>query len=825
MMGCICRKLEERSMQSVFQDLRYALRQLINSPGFSLTAVISLALGIGATTAVFSVIYAALIHPFPFKEADRIMRLAVRDKAGNGHWVSLSSPQIKQLRQSPAVDSVVAMDEWSMTLTGHDLPENVNAIFLSPNGFDFLGVPALRGRGLVPSDAIEGSSPQPVAVLGFQFWQRHFNSDPAVLGQTIQLEHKNYTVVGVAAPRFRWYSADVYLPLDLNQDPVPIFIVNFRLKPGQSREATDAALQPLMEQLAKETPKHFPEHFKVEVQGLNDWVIRQIGPTLYLLLGAVGLLLAIGCGNVSILLLARGTARQHELAVRAAIGANRARILRQLLTESLVLAVTGAALGVLTAYGMLAGIRLVLPRYAFAPEVEIGINLPVLFFCVGVALLTGIFFGLWPALQLSRPAMAQSLQSNTRRLAGSVQGRRSHSLLIAGQIALTLLLLASAGTAMEGFQRLMRVPLGYDPHNVMSVGIPIPENGYKTWEARSNYIAQLRAAVAATPGVATAGISANATPPQNGQPQRFEIQGRPALEQQTTRINYVSMEYFPTLRIPLLRGRMWSETENRAAAHVAVINQSMARLYFPNGDAIGQSIKMPGIENRPPILLSAPGIADAWLQIVGIVADHRNAGLRDPARPEAFVPWALHMSEYTAILVRSDAPPLSMLHAIRKQLTLVNGDQQTASDVDDLEQWIKDEPEWQQNYLVAWIFGAFSVLALALAAVGLYSVVSYSVTQRTNEFGIRMALGAQRAHILRIVFARILGSVGGGVVAGVVLRLALYRVLAAWAEGGSRDPVILLAATALLVLVAGIACALPARRASKVEPMTALRYQ
>jgi predicted permease len=590
MMGCICRKLEERSMQSVFQDLRYALRQLINSPGFSLTAVISLALGIGATTAVFSVIYAALIHPFPFKEADRIMRLAVRDKAGNGHWVSLSSPQIKQLRQSPAVDSVVAMDEWSMTLTGHDLPENVNAIFLSPNGFDFLGVPALRGRGLVPSDAIEGSSPQPVAVLGFQFWQRHFNSDPAVLGQTIQLEHKNYTVVGVAAPRFRWYSADVYLPLDLNQDPVPIFIVNFLLKPGQSREATDAALQPLMEQLAKETPKHFPEHFKVEVQGLNDWVIRQIGPTLYLLLGAVGLLLAIGCGNVSILLLARGTARQHELAVRAAIGANRARILRQLLTESLVLAVTGAALGVLTAYGMLAGIRLVLPRYAFAPEVEIGINLPVLFFCVGVALLTGIFFGLWPALQLSRPAMAQSLQLNTRRLAGSVQGRRSHSLLIAGQIALTLLLLASAGTAMEGFQRLMRVPLGYDPHNVMSVGIPIPENGYKTWEARSNYIAQLRAAVAATPGVATAGISANATPPQNGQPQRFEIQGRPALEQQTTRINYVSMEYFPTLRIPLLRGRMWSETENRAAAHVAVINQSMARLYFPNGDAIGQSI-------------------------------------------------------------------------------------------------------------------------------------------------------------------------------------------------------------------------------------------
>jgi len=812
-------------MQSMFQDFRYALRQLIRSPGFSLAAVISLALGIGATTAVFSVIYATLIHPFPFREADRIMRLGVWDNAGHGRGISLSSPQIKQLRQSPAVDSLVAMDDWSMTLTGHDLPENVNAIYLTPNSFDFLGMPAWRGRGLVPSGAVEGQSPQPVAVLGYQFWQRHFNSDEGVLGQTVQLEHKNYTIVGIAAPRFRWYSADVYLPLNLNQDPVPIYIVNFRLKPGASREATDATLQPLMEQFAKETPKHFPEHFKVGVQGLNDWVVRQIGRTLYLLLGAVGLLLAIGCGNVSILLLARGTARQHELAVRAAIGANRGRIVRQLLTESLLLAIAGAALGVLTAYGMLAGIRVVLPRYAFAPEVAIAINLPVLLFSIVVALLTGILFGLWPALQLSRPAMAQMMQSNTRRTAGSVRGRRTHNLLIAGQIALTLLLLAGAGTALEGFQRLMHVPLGYDPHHVMAVSIPIAENQHETWQSRSAYVKQLLAAISETPGVAVAGISTNATPPQNGSDGRFEIQGRPALEQQTTRVNYVSPQYFPSLRIPLLRGRMWTETEDGAAAHVAVINQAMARLYFPNGDAIGQSIKLPGIENRPPIVLAAPGIADAWIQIVGVVADHRNAGLREPAKPEAFVPWTFCMREYSQILVRSDAPPLSLLHSIRKQLTLVSADQQTDSDVDDLEQWIRDEPEWQQDYLITWIFSAFSVLALALAAVGLYSVVSYSVTQRTNEFGIRMALGAQRSHVLRIVFASMLLNVGCGILAGIGLTLALSRVLAAWTEGGSRDLVVLLGAALLLTLVAGIACAGPARRASKVEPMTALRYE
>jgi predicted permease len=681
-------------MRTLLQDLKFSLRQLLKSPGFTITAVISLALGIGATTAVFSVIYAALMNPFPYSAADRIVRLTVKDKSGEDRNVSLNSPQIQQLRQSPAVEDLVAMDDWSMTLTGHDLPENVEAIYLTSNGFNFLGVPALLGRGLLPADAVDGHDPQPVTVLSYKFWRRHFNSDPGVLGQTLQLDHKNYRIVGVAPPRFTWYSADVYLPLKLDQDPVPIFIVNFRLKPGESHEAADAALQPLMEQLAKETPKHFPEHFQVHVTGLNDWVVKQMGATLYLLLAGVALLLAIGCGNVSILLLARGTARQHELAVRAAIGASRGRIVRQLLTESLVLAVTGAALGVAAAYGILAGIRVLLPRYAFAPEVVVEINLPVLCFSVSVALLTGLVFGLWPALQLSRPQVGQMMQSSTRKVAGSVRGRRTHSTLIAGQIALTILLLAGAGASMEGFARLMQTPLGYDPRHVMSVFIPLHENSYGIWASRSAYYEQLRAKVADTPGVTAAAISTNATPPKNGREMRFEILGRPPVEQQMGLINFVGEEYFPTLRIPLLQGRLWSETENHEGAHVAVINQTMARLYFPNGDAIGHSIKVPGIENRPPIVLSVADIADAWLQIVGIVGDDRDAGLRDPIRPQAFVPWTLCMWEYTQILVRSDVPPATMLHTVQAQLAVVNADQQTANDeAHDLEQWIRDEPE------------------------------------------------------------------------------------------------------------------------------------
>src|SRR5271154_2193967 len=337
-------------MRTLVQDLRYSVRQLGKSPGFALAAIVSLALGIGATSAVFSVLYAALMNPYPYPAADRIVRLAVNSKAGEGHWINPNGPQVQQLRQLPIVESVLAMHFYAMTMTGHDLPENVDAVGLISNGFSDLGVPTALGRGILPSDAIDGQDPQPVAVLSYKFWQTRMLGNPAVLGETLQLDRKNYRIVGVAAPRFTWYSADVYLPLKLNQDPGPTYMVDLLLKPGGTHAAADAELQPLLQRFAQEMPKRFPEHFKVHVEGLNDWVVNSIGGTLYLLFGAVALLLAIGCGNVSILLLARGTAREHELAVRTAVGAGRARIVRQLLTESLILACIGGGLGVLFAY-------------------------------------------------------------------------------------------------------------------------------------------------------------------------------------------------------------------------------------------------------------------------------------------------------------------------------------------------------------------------------------------------------------------------------------------------------------------------------------------
>jgi putative ABC transport system permease protein len=809
-------------MHAMVQDLRFALRQLRQSPGFTATAILSLALGIGATTAVFSVIYGILMDPYPYANNDRMIHLRLIDAAGHERGFGLTASQWQEIRKSPVVEDAFIADNWSLTVTGKDVPEDVEADFFSSNAFNFFGVPAALGRGLQPSDAIDGEDPHPVVVLSYKFWRRYYNSDPSIVGHTLQLVHKTYTVVGVAAPRFTWDDADVYLPQKITQDPVKAFYCGVRLKPGISHEVANAALLPLIQQFQKETPKHFPDDaYKVHVKGLNEDFLEQLGGTLALLFCAVALLLVIGCGNVSILLLARGTARQQEFAVRSAVGASRKRLMVQLITESLLLSVTGAALGVGLAYVSLGKIVASLPQYSFPHEAAIHVNVPVLCFSVAVAILTGVLFGLWPALQFSRPEMSQVMKSGSRKVAGSVQGRRTLSSLIAGQIALTLLMLAGAGAALEGFLKLINTELGYDPHNIMSVGIPLHEGTFKTWEERANYLEQLREKVAAVPGVSMAAISTNATPPSNGNTTKFEILGQPTPQDQTGRLNFVSPDYFPALRIGLAQGRIWDETENRRAAQVMVVNQTFARRFFPDGNALGHSIKVP-LTDQPPFNLMAAG-ADGWLRIVGVIADKRDDGLRKPIVPEAFVPFTLSMRMYTQILVKSQVSPLTLLHAIQAQIVLVNADQQTGGSVQDLEQWIRNEPEYAQGQLISWLFGAFAVLALALAAVGLYSVVSYSVAQRTNEFGIRMALGAQRGHVLKIVFHSILISVGGGVIAGLVLALALNKVLAQWAEGSARDPLMLVGATVVLSAVAAVACMIPARRASRVDPMVALR--
>jgi predicted permease len=644
------------------------------------------------------------------------------------------------------------------------------------------------------------------------------------VGKSIQLLRKSYTILGVLPQRFTWMDGDVFLPLKVPSSPTSTYGVVIKLKPGVTPTAAGAEIGPLFQQFAKETPTHFARQFTFQARSISYRYKHELGGTLALLFAAVGLLLAIGCGNVSILLLARGTARQHEFAIRTAVGASGVRLVRQLLTESLMLALVGAGLGVLLAYRSLGWIVASLPEYSYPHEANFHVNVPVLLFSVGLALFTGISFGLFPALQMSRPEISQVMQSSTRKVAGTVHGKRFHTVLIAGQIALTLLLMTAAGAAIEGFLHLMRIPLGYDPHNIMSVGIPVHDNTYKTIAERANFYEQLRDKIGALPEVISTGISTNATPPNNGWDQPFELMGKSSGEGQQARINFVDPGYFSTLHMPLRQGRTWDQTEMMHSAPLALVNESFAKRYFPDGDILGHSLKIPTLKDEPPYTLAAPG-SDGPLQVVGVVSDALDDGLDKPVKPEVFVPYSMYMWMHTQILVKSRVDPQSILHSVRRQIVAVNADQQANGHVDDLEVWIRNEPEVARGRLVSILFGAFSVLALVLAAVGLYSVVSYSVVQRTNEFGIRMALGARKKDVLWNVAASAGVSVGSGLLAGLMLSLGLNRVISRWVENSAHDPWLIVGVSFVLLAVAGLACLLPSWRASSVDPMTALRCE
>jgi len=810
-------------MSSVLADLRYAARELRRRPGFALTAILSLALGIGATSAVFSVVYGVLINPFPYVGADRMMQLSLTDQAGRFRYPGMTGAQLDQLRQARTIESVVGEDGWNLTTTDGDIPEDVSASYISPNAPNHWGVRALLGRWLIPADAPPGQEPERVVVLGYQFWQRYYSGDPAVVGRTIQLVRKNYQIVGVMPPRFRWRDADIYVPLKVRIDPNIYFGTSLKIRPGVSTAEANADLQPILQKFATETPGRYPDTFRVNLRSIIEMYARPMGPRLFLLLGAVTSLLLVGCANVSILLLVRGAHRQQELAVRAALGAARIRVVQQLLTEALVIAVAGATLGVLIAWRALALIVAWVPTNSFAAESVIEMNVPVLLFSTALAVVTAIVFGVWPALQLSRPDIGRVAQTGARRVIGSAQGRRIHRVMVAVQVALTLLMLTAAGAAGKGFLRLSNADLGYDPQQTMSLPIPVHDGTYQTWKERSEYFERLRAAIAGMPQVVSAGISTNATPPSNGNDSTIEILGNTAVEKPVARLNFVSPEYFPLLHIPVAQGRTWNHDEIARGAPLAVINQAMARQYWPQGDAIGHQLRIANLKDEPPYSPAAAG-AGGWLQIVGIVADARNDGLRNPIKPAFYVPYTLKMRMFTQILVRTRVAPLSILRDVRAELVRVDREQQV-SRVRDLQAWITNLPEYAQQRLVANLFGIFSMLALALSAVGLYSVVSYGVAMRTSEFGIRLALGARARDVVRIVLSGTSWNVGAGLLAGVVLCLVFDKVASQWLTESSRDPLILTAVTLLLMAVAVMACLAPARRAASIDPMDAVRHE
>jgi predicted permease len=683
-----------------------------------------------------------------------------------------------------------------------------------------MGVAPLLGREFTAADA-PGGNAAPVAVLSYIFWQRQFGGSRDVVGKTIELDHQVFTIIGVAPPRFTWGDSDVYMPALPSGDTTEYWLAFVKLKPGTKFPVAESEFQVLADTFAKQD-KHYPQDRKVKIVTLNEQVLGQFAGTLTLLFGAVLALLVIGCANVSILLLARGTARQHELAVRVSVGAGRGRLIRQLLTESVILSVTGAALGVLAAYKGVVALATFLPYYSFPHEAAIHVNAAVLAFTAAVALLTGILFGVSPAWQLSRPHLSHLIQASSGKHGGTAHNRNTHRLLIAGQVALTLLLMAAAGAAMRAFSVRIHTPLGFEPDHVLSMNIGFPKGANPTWPARLNANEQIRKVITEVPGVDTASISTTWFPGFGGFNAKIELQGKPSLTDAQAMVGLVSPQEFLTLRIPLLAGRVYDDSESLRAAHLAVVNQSFVKQFLSGSDPIGQRVRCPMLKVDQPSLLVAQAPED-WLEIIGVVGDAKNDGLDRPVKPAFFTPFSFVLPTDESLLVRVTGNPDIVLRSIKERLRQFNPEMVVVSDHTLL--WWMETRGWGQERFIATLFSLFAVLALALAATGLYSVVSFAVNQRTQEVGIRMALGAPRTSIIRLVLASTGTMLGFGVAIGLGLSIALNGVVASWVKGSSRDPLTLFGSAILLLLVAVAACLVPAWRAATIDPMRALRTE
>ena len=810
-------------MPSLLQDLRFALRQAFKNPGYVLVAVLSLAFGIGATTSVFSVIYAVLVNPYPYKNADRMVHVELMSKQHpDGPLIQVNNEELHQLRQAHAVEDVFAVhNSFSSTMQTNDLPVSVNASYNTPNLFTFMGVPALAGREFTTADA-PNNTPEQVAVLSYLFWQKQFGGRKDIIGKTIRLDQKSFTVIGVVSRRFTWSDSDIYLPGVPSSDPAEHWLAFIRLKPGVNYASATAELQTMVGHWTATDTFYYPKDVRVHILSLNEEVLGKFRGTLLLLFGAVALLLLIGCANVSILLLARGTARQHELAVRASIGATRARILRQLLTESVMLSLLGAALGVGLAYGGVSLITAGLPPYSFPHEAYIAVNLPVLAFTAALAVLTGVLFGIAPALQLSRPQIGQMMaQSGASRIDGA-SGGRTRGALILVQVALTMLLLSSAGAAIDAFLHLYHAPLGYDPEHAMALQLNVPKVENETWLQRANQMESLRQAVEQTPGVVAASASTTYLPPFPAYDGPIEILGAPSAQRRMASLDLVSPQELKALRIPLVAGRMFTDSETARAAHVAVVNQLMVRQYFDGHNPIGQSILSSALKVNFPNLLSAQN-PDGYLQIVGVVADTLNEGVDRPAIPAIYLPYTFVLPPNLFLVVRTSGDTAAAYDAIRKRMHTVNSEIVIHNEHDLT--WFLWTQAWGKERFIASLFSGFALLALALAATGLYSVVSYTVAQRTREFGIRLAMGAPRSDVMGLAFRSTALMVLLGATFGIAASVALNRVMLLWGSGSSRDPLMLVEAFLVLVLVSCVACTLPSIRAASINPSRALRQE
>ena len=821
-------------MQTLWQDLRYGARMLAKKPGFTLVAIITLALGIGANTAIFSVVHAVLLRPMPFDRPEQLVRVTADLQRMSLSDVGMSGAELFDYRDRADIfDQVSGIYPINANITWVDQPERVEALLVDVNYFSLLGANTQLGRIFQPEDYQPGIAE--IAVISDGLWKRRYGADPDAIGKKFRLDNDLYTIVGVMPPGFRHpgrviqTDVEVWAPAGwvgspFNNPPRRAYMLQgaiARLKPGLTVAAAQSALDGLAEQLRKEFPDDYPESagWMPRIIGLHDDLVGNIRPALLILLAAVGLVLLIACANVANLLLVRASSRQREIAIRKALGASRARLVRQMITESVLLATLGGALGLLVAvWGVAALVK-------FSPTDisrlgDISVDTSVLLFTLAVSVATGLVFGLAPAIHASNPNLQETLKDAARGATGGVRRNRLRSMLVVSEFALALMLLISAALLIRSFWQLNNVNPGFNSQNVLTARLwlpqpNLPETGpYFTHPARVLLYKQVIEKIATLPGVKSVG-GVSQLPLGGGRPNApVMIEGRP-LESNSLNIVeplFASPGYFNALGIQLVKGRLFTDQDDDKAPRSVVVSQKFADKFFSGEDPIGKRIQF---GTRP----AQPN----WQTIIGIVRDVKSEGLAVEGKPQVYRSLLQVSGLSLALVVRTSSDPGALSEAVRDSVRSIDPDLPVYS-IRTMEE-VMSVSVGQQRFAMV-LLGVFALIALVLSAVGIYGVMSYSVSQRTHEIGIRMALGARQGDVLQLIIKQGFILTFSGMAIGLIAAFAVTRFMSFLLFAVSpTDPLTFASITALLGAVAMLACYLPARKATRVDPMIALRYE
>jgi predicted permease len=807
-----------RSLEQFLRDVRFAVRNLLRTPGFTATAAASLAIGIMATTAIYSVLRAVVLDPFPYKDVDNLMSVRVSNAAARGSRTYYSVDQFLEIAERSRIfDGVIASTISDVLWTGEGDPQRLRGNHGTFDTFEVMGVPPLLGRTPLPEDARPGA--EPVVVLGYRFWQRQFGGDPGVLGHQLKLNDVTRTVIGVMPKRFMWRGADVYLPVTFERGRLVEGVRNVhllgRLKAGVTNAQAEADLAPIIGDLEKKEPDQFPDQWRVGLLPFKETFPSGITRDIWVLFGAVALLLLIACANVSNLLLSKITSRQREMTVRAALGANRFRLIRQLLTESLLLALVAGALGTALAYAGLPAILALVPPGTIPDESEITLNTSVLVFALAVSALTSVVCGLAPALQGSSADLIGAMREAGRGLAGSSRQAILRKTLVVVEVALALMLLAGSSLLVRMYAAMNAADIGYPPDRVLTMRVPLPPRNYPDAPRRIAFFQDLLSRVTSLPGVQNAAVNTGLHPFGNMWTPA-EVVGAPLIAEPVT-VHQVSAGYFETVGIRLAGGRQFTETDISNVQPVALINERFARTRLDNREPLGQTVRVPRLK-QPPFNSQN----DAF-QVVGIVRDTLNRGLADPVMPEVYVPYTVAAAaNYLAVRTRID--PMSLSRTVVAQVYAIDPNQ-PVTEVKPVDVALREYQYATPRFNLI-LLAVLASAGLILAVVGVYGVMSAAVAQQRHEIGVRMALGASANTIARMIVTRGLWLLAIGLAIGLAGAGMVARLLARQVWNVPPFDPLAFALVSLILLAAGLqACFWPARRAARVDPIAALREE